>query len=232
MQREEIIGNEAIVSVPQHLSLDAQSIHGWLSVQSAGDVEDSHFFASVIAARYREQPEGLPLTLGMSGIAFLSLLNHCFPSTLKRPLKSSDFYIKPATPLVESMSSRDEVIKEEIKDIHDLLISHRATGRQQEEWIATILAATALRSNHLWEDLGLRNRGEVSRLIHRNFPRLAKENDANQMRWKKFFYRKLCESNGMKVCRSPNCQTCDEYHSCFSSEQSEHDRTSGVIWVA
>ena len=38
------------------------------------------------------------------------------------------------------------------------------------------------------------------------------------MKWKKFFYRQLCERSGMLICKSPRCADCVDYRICFGPE--------------
>jgi nitrogen fixation protein NifQ len=97
--------------------------------------------------------------------------------------------------------------------------------------MASILARTCLRGNHLWEDFGLGNRSEITALMRRNFPRLAALNADGRMRWKKFFYRQLCQRAEILICRSPNCQSCDEYQDCFPAQQSGLEQADGVVWA-
>lgn len=55
-----------------------------------------------------------------------------------------------------------------------LLMSHRAAAvdRRRAYWLAHAIAAAAQGERHLWQDLGLRNRDEVSRLLACYFPTL------------------------------------------------------------
>ena len=71
--------------------------------------------------------------------------------------------------------------------------------------------------DHLWQDLGLFNRGDLSRLLARHFPVLHAGNTKN-MRWKKFFYRRLCEIEGFSLCTAPHCSVCVDFASCFGDE--------------
>jgi nitrogen fixation protein NifQ len=72
-------------------------------------------------------------------------------------------------------------------------------------------------SDHLWQDLGLWNRGELSRLMEQNFPEVAKRNQKD-MKWKRFLYKQLCEAEGIYTCRAPSCEVCIDYHACFGPE--------------
>jgi nitrogen fixation protein NifQ len=225
--------SEAAFIPPQPMGLAQKAVYDWLMADSVGDREDNHFFACVIAARCSDTADDkLPASLGLDKNDFLALLSTRFPSAFYSWKLSGEFERSPSLLKQPGLAVENVMAAEEQKDIRKLLLDHRASDRAEEGWIASILAATALHSSHLWEDLGLTGRSEVSQVIKRNFPVLGRMNLGSRMRWKKFFYRKLCEQNGLNICRSPNCQSCDEYSSCFSSDQSEVDRTIGLVWSA
>ena len=75
-----------------------------------------------------------------------------------------------------------------------------------------------LRDNHLWQDLRLANREELSLLLKKHFKTLFDKNTAD-MKWKKFFYKQICESEGFYLCKSPSCGVCVDYAKCFSPEE-------------
>jgi nitrogen fixation protein NifQ len=39
------------------------------------------------------------------------------------------------------------------------------------------------------------------------------------MKWKKFFYKQICEREGFKLCKSPSCGECVDYNKCFGPEE-------------
>ncbi len=83
--------------------------------------------------------------------------------------------------------------------------------------MAGIVAAGCMGSDHLWQDLGLRQRAELSFLMEHHFPALAEQN-CHDMKWKRFLYKQLCEAEGIYTCRSPSCEVCVDYHACFGPE--------------
>lgn len=83
--------------------------------------------------------------------------------------------------------------------------------------MASIVATACMGLDHLWQDLGLWSRNELSALLHTNFPILAARN-IRDMKWKKFLYKQLCEREGIYVCRAPSCDVCADYALCFGSE--------------
>jgi nitrogen fixation protein NifQ len=109
---------------------------------------------------------------------------------------------------------------DEISMVRELLLAHRSTFGEDGRWLAFMIARRALESNHLWEDLGLRDRTELSRLLSRHFAPLATRNTKN-MRWKRFFYRMLCESDGFVMCSTPVCTNRRDFDLCFGEESGE-----------
>ncbi len=102
-------------------------------------------------------------------------------------------------------------------DLRSLLFDHRANADTSEEWIADIVVSACMGGNHLWQDLGLWSRRDLTDLIRTNFPALAARNDRD-MKWKKFFYKQLCIQEGLYICRAPSCQVCVDYQECFGPE--------------
>jgi nitrogen fixation protein NifQ len=109
---------------------------------------------------------------------------------------------------------------DEISMVRDLLLANRSTDGEDSRWLAFMIARRALEANHLWEDLGLRDRSELTRLLARHFAPLSGRNLKN-MRWKRFFYRMLCESDGFVMCSTPVCTNCCDFDLCFGEEGGE-----------
>lgn len=109
---------------------------------------------------------------------------------------------------------------EEEAQLLELLRRFRADDSIQTQWIISIVTRRAMAPRHLWQDLGLRNRDELSALIKRFFPHLAARNVDN-MKWKKFFYRKICELEGFSLCAVPTCRECADFDACFGEEEGE-----------
>ncbi len=105
----------------------------------------------------------------------------------------------------------------ERNDLIQLMLEARAGVDETEQWLTEIIAAACLGMDHLWQDMGLWSRKELSDLLQRNFPALAVRNDRD-MKWKKFLYKQLCDQQGIYVCRAPSCDVCAEYYVCFGPE--------------
>ncbi|TDV15728.1 nitrogen fixation protein NifQ [Paraburkholderia caballeronis] len=109
---------------------------------------------------------------------------------------------------------------DEVEDLVTLFIEHadpRAGTRDEVACVAHALACACLGENHLWQDLRLPSRRELSALLGYWFPRLAAKN-VHDMKWKKFFYKQLCEREGLFVCKAPSCGVCADYARCFGPE--------------
>ncbi|NOW48485.1 nitrogen fixation protein NifQ [Novosphingobium sp. SG751A] len=105
-------------------------------------------------------------------------------------------------------------------DLRAILMMHAASACRSEMLLSAMIARRALRPNHLWQDLGLSHRGELSELMRRHFPGLARRN-AQDMKWKKFFYRMMCSAEGFTLCAAPVCTECDDFEDCFGAEDGE-----------
>lgn len=117
-------------------------------------------------------------------------------------------------------ADRIEPRRDEIDDLLSLLREHAepaAGSAQESDAIAYALACASLGSNHLWQDLYLPSRQELSMLIGHWFPRLAARNTHN-MKWKKFFYKQLCLREELLICRAPSCSVCADHAVCFGPE--------------
>lgn len=166
---------------------------------------DQHVLASILAAGVME---GGPLfeKVGLSSDELAALLEQNFPSVR---IKGDDLLLG---------SKRDD--NDEVTMVRDLLLAQRSTAGDTGRWLAAMIARRVMEPNHLWADLGLRDRGELSRLLNRHFRPLARRN-VNNMRWKRFFYRTLCEDEGLILCTTPVCTECNDFNHCFGDESGE-----------
>lgn len=146
----------------------------------------------------------MPGRLGLSPAWFEALMNYHFPAAQ---------LAQPPLALVTDPARSDE-----LDELRRLLMGHRARQSVSEQWIAEIVAVACLGNHHLWQDLGLWSRRDLGAMMRNNFPALAKRNDRD-MKWKKFLYKQLCETEGIYTCRSPSCEVCPDYRECFGSEE-------------
>jgi nitrogen fixation protein NifQ len=112
---------------------------------------------------------------------------------------------------------KNVALDEEEAQLRALLDRFRVDTTPLSDWMTSIVARRAMSPRHLWQDLGLLERSELSRLMIEWFPTLASANVDN-MKWKKFFYRKLCELEGFSLCAAPTCRECGDFDNCFGEE--------------
>ncbi len=172
---------------------------------------DRHVLASILAIASREGGS-LASQTGLTETELSDLFSHSFAA---RRVESSG---EGAAPLVDA---------DEIEMVRELLLANRSSEGDCGRWLAGMIARRAMEPNHLWEDLGLRERSELTRLIARHFAPLARRNDKN-MRWKRFLYRMMCEDDGLVMCSTPVCSNCADYELCYGAETG----TSRVASVA
>ena len=106
----------------------------------------------------------------------------------------------------------------EQEELVALMLEHVDTPCVESVEMARIVAAACMGGNHLWEDLGLWSRVDLTELMGRNFPALAVKNNRD-MKWKKFLYKQLCLREGIYICRAPSCEVCANYAKCFGPEE-------------
>lgn len=187
---------------------ETQRVFARLMAHAAGAGNDQAF-AAMIATR-AGGGGALPPWLGLEPAAFRCLLAHHFPGLGDtRFMRLSGVRAGLATAQDPRCDERDELVR--------LLLMHRTGQSPSEVWMAQVVAAGSMGSDHLWEDLGLRARPQLTELMRRNFTSLAARN-VKDMKWKRFLYKQLCEAEGIYTCRSPSCEVCRDYHVCFGPE--------------
>lgn len=190
---------------PAHAVLAAPDrrtgLYGQLMAQAGGLANDD-LFARMLASQILGMG-ALPHGLGLAKADFAALLARHFPR-YRLPAGLAD---------VAADASRHA----EREDLLTLLEEHCAGKDESEHWVAGIVAVACMGRDHLWQDLGLWSRVDLSRLMTQNFPALAARN-TRDMKWKKFLYKQLCDREAVQVCRSPSCEVCADYAGCFGPE--------------
>jgi nitrogen fixation protein NifQ len=162
---------------------------------------DRHVLASILALASSEGGS-LAAQAGLTEVELGDLFSNCFAA---QGIESS------------GASAGSSVDADEIEIVRELLLENRSSEGDCGRWLAGMIARRAMEPNHLWEDLGLRDRSELTRLIARHFAPLARRNDKN-MRWKRFIYRMMCENDGFVMCSTPVCTNCADYELCYGAE--------------
>ena len=166
-----------------------------------------HVLACPLALALGDGERGLDTALGLAADEIALLLDSRFPQAAAGPLAG----------LLRFDRDGDRPASLEEPDLRALLLAHCGAPPPLGPWLARIIARRSLESNHLWQDLGLFDRSDLSRLMSAYFAPLAAANQRD-MKWKKFFYRTLCQQEGLNVCKSPVCDSCSDFAQCFGDE--------------
>lgn len=182
--------------------------------------------AGVMAAA-PTRPDGYRQAIcGLSAAEMHSMLGHFFPGLDAASEPRKDF--APASPPNAPPDPYDE-----FDDLTALLLAHRTRHAPTpgvarllmadivpdpvSYWLAYAVATACKSGNHLWQDLGLPNRGVLNALMQIYFEPLKAKNSSD-MKWKKFFYRELCEQAEVPICKAPTCSVCVDQALCFGQE--------------
>ena len=188
---------------PGIMLTEAPSAHGLYAelMAHAAGLPNDELFAQIIASQI-DGAGALPPGLGLDENDFVALLARHFPGVVL---------------VIRCGSDNADPRALEREDVFGLLLEHRANKDVSETWMAAIVTAACMASDHLWQDLGLWSRQYLSRLMTENFPTLAAKN-VKDMKWKKFLYKQLCEKEDINTCRAPSCEVCADYQKCFGPE--------------
>lgn len=169
----------------------------------AGDGANAEWLAQIVAS-WCAGEGALPDCLGLEPARFDALMSCYFPDCGigKHAASGSNADFK-------RMLEKDDLVK--------LLQAYANPDAADSDAIIGAVVAACLGDNHLWQDLGLWSRQELSAMLKHNFPALAAKN-VHDMKWKKFIYKQLCEAEGLFVCRAPSCDVCSDYQGCFGPE--------------
>lgn len=176
------------------------ALHAHLMAHAAGTPSDE--LLAHLVAGWTLGEGMLPADLGLGAERFAALMARHFPGLTWRP--SAD------------LAPRPELFPE-FDDLLRFLAAEADPALPGAGDLALIVATGCMGAEHLWQDLGLPSRRELSQLFALGFPALARANDRD-MKWKKFLYRELCQRGGIYVCSSPSCEACSDFKLCFGPE--------------
>lgn len=191
--------------------LSALDVYRWLmGTNSRPQCEafDAHVVASVLGIGVAATQEGGPLLeeFGLLSSELIELVEGMFPH-------AAFAFSSVAGAMLAPVADDEACLRD--------LLSRSTTERSGfERKLAVIVARRAQRPNHLWQDLGLRNRRELSWLMSRHFDPLANKN-LHDMKWKKFLYRVICRDTSFSLCSAPSCSECADFDGCFGDESGE-----------
>jgi nitrogen fixation protein NifQ len=168
---------------------------------------DGWLFARLVAAREVRGERGL---LGLSAADLAALAARHFAAGAL------------AAPSHETVAVLDEQRAAFAAAMRDFLIGLAApeTDADDARCLATILAHACLRPDHLWRDLGLSGRDDVTQMLTRFFPEVVARNTGN-LRWKKLLARELALSRGDVPGPAPGCPGCEDFGFCFPDDKAD-----------
>lgn len=178
------------------------------AVKDPADLATLAFAGVISMAEQRPAAYALPIA-GMDRSEFARLLSRYFPH-----LANAEALIAA----IPAQGWKDSGAIDEFTDLVNLLGEHANVRSDECRWVALALATASMGSNHLWQDMGLPERSVLSRLIEAHFGSLFARN-VGDMKWKKFFYRQLCEQAEVLICKSPSCGECVDHDICFGKEE-------------
>lgn len=191
--------------MPSTASLDeacAARVSELLAAADESPTPDARLFARLVAAREVRGEIGL---LGVTQDALDALVQRHFRNIARSPRIRALPATLPSSAHADFLSA-----------LAALLQTHANPSVNEDDTrcIAAIIAHACLRPDHLWRDLGLSGRDDVTSMLERYFPTLVIRNTAN-LRWKKFLARELALARGMEPGPAPGCPGCEDFGYCF-----------------
>ncbi|WP_322048602.1 nitrogen fixation protein NifQ [Paraburkholderia sp. J67] len=166
---------------------------------------DAWLFARLVAAR---EVRGERALLGLSASALAALAERHFAADALTPQPAQELALLDDAHAAFAVAMRDFLVGLAAPEVHaaDALC------------LATILAHACLRPDHLWRDLGLSGRDDVTQMLTRFFPQVVARNTDN-LRWKKLLARELALAHGGTPGPAPGCPGCEDFGFCFPATQ-------------
>ncbi len=193
--------NAMTMNAEAAMTLDVRDLYAELKSQAAG-LGNDETLARMLASQ-RAGIGAMPYCLGLSQKQFAAMMRLHFPGAV------AEQWMHGLELDLARAPERD--------DLRTLFLANSPKVTPEKEWMADILVAGCMGDDHLWQDLGLWSRQDLSALIETNFPVLKARNDRD-MKWKRFFYKQLCNQEGVYTCRAPSCEVCADYGRCFGPE--------------
>lgn len=109
------------------------------------------------------------------------------------------------------------LLEQEEQDLCRLFVTHASGDGLWPVIFARLMARACMEPDHLWMSLGLGHRDQLTGILARHFAPLAARNDRD-MRWKKFFYKLLCDEEKVWTCTASSCEICPHHPECYGPE--------------
>jgi len=213
-QQSERVVTRHTVTTQSHdprLSANTPLYRALMASPATNDIpaEDRQLFACLLAVAAQESVP-LHLALNLSAEMLETLLSQVFPAIDK----------KKFSPVSAPKTTPPPDINPQVQSLLLGFVDPDLSGWGQFAALvlARVMAARAAHPGHLWVAMGLFERPQLSAAIRRHLPALAAANHQG-MRWKRFFFRQVCEFKGGTMCKSPVCGDCSDYSLCFVPEE-------------
>ncbi|MGY6272565.1 nitrogen fixation protein NifQ [Achromobacter denitrificans] len=179
---------------------------------------DAGFFATVLATSLAHGDLGRS---GLSPEEMDALLERLFPGAPA----AHDAALAPlrgqrAAYAAAGLAPLDRSQAEFTRLLRALLDAWTSPAMDTTPWVTGVLARACLRPDHLWRDLGLSGREDVTALLARHYPGLAARNVRN-LRWKQFLAYSARELAGQPLAPAPGCPGCEDYGYCYPRPRPE-----------
>lgn len=166
---------------------------------------DARLFARLFAAR-EVRGELALLGLNTGQLAGLAKRHFAAGAASPRGHSAGKTFVSVVDPALAAYAS----------SMRAFLVAHAApeVGGEDVQCLAAIVANACLRPDHLWRDLGLAGRDDVTAMLERYFPALVARN-VEGLRWKKLLARELALATGATPGPAPGCPGCEDFGLCF-----------------
>lgn len=144
-------------------------------------------------------------TLGLPQSELLALLASCHPRRdAQAPIPESKYAAIVGT------------VPRLFSDVTAMLATLRTpeADPRHADWLARAIAAAALGTRFLWQDLGLAGRHELTALIRLYFQPLYQRNTTD-LKWKRFLFLELGALQGNLHLKPPGCSGCGQFQVCY-----------------
>jgi nitrogen fixation protein NifQ len=182
-------------------------------LQAAADPSntETRIFAQLLAARIADNRLAL---LGLSQTRLDALIARHFAIAPD----AAGVRAAVSVPLTEVDLQIGSPHRQFVDELHALLLDYEqsdpAASAEDARDLASMIATACLRPDHLWRDLGLTSRDDVSAILQRHYPRMVALN-LEAMRWKKFLARQVALRHGREPGTAPGCPGCEDYAFCY-----------------
>ncbi|PND32685.1 nitrogen fixation protein NifQ [Achromobacter pulmonis] len=164
---------------------------------------DAGFFAAVLGKRLALGDLG---GCGLTPQELDGLLARLFPGAAPAELRAQRAAL--AAPVLDAKQAAFKQM------LRGLLQAWSVPAADITAWVTGALAHACLRPDHLWRDLGLSGREDVTALLARHYPGLVARNVGN-LRWKQFLAYAAYERAGLAPAQAPGCPACEDYGVCY-----------------